>query len=290
MKKLILLFALILICCSSFVFYGCSDDETSSVIAAATAQGWIYAYANLYPYVYYGSDNFYISKTAKIDSVKAGDSLCYYGSSYWYVYGDNVYDYFNYSNNADTNRFVSGDTFDVTYYTSNGIATGSVVLLHTEDDRPVYISPVSEDTLSLGTALEVVWNDIPNAEWYGIYYRYYKDSAGTYINNREYAAVTDTTFTIPGVTNIYNGYYWIYVAAATGPMPGDAPNISGANWSGELNGESYSQSIRVYFGTGDPTPVGNQDENDVDDMENFSVVKQIKEGHQSEQKIQSTQN
>ncbi|KAA3633644.1 MAG: hypothetical protein DWP97_08595, partial [Calditrichaeota bacterium] len=168
------------------------------------------------------------------------------------------------------------DMYTATFYFSNGISTGSVRLLDQDDDEPSFILPIDDDTLSLGTAINVLWNSIPNADWYGLYVRYYKDSAGTYINNdREYFASTDTTFTIPAASNIYNGYYRLYIQSATGPRPTDPPNITGSGWTGDLHSESGTFNIQVFLGTGDPTPVGNQDETDYEDPESVEILRNI---------------
>ena len=272
MKKISIIL-LMLVAISAMVFVGCSDDEATTVAAAATAQGWIIGGANVEPDLSFYADVFPITNnTFNIDSVVVGDSLAQNDDdNYWYVYGDGNYDYVWYNNNADSTRYYSGDTCDITFYKNGTSTTCSVKLLDEDDDEIAYILPIHNDTISLGTSLSILWNSVPNADWYGVRIQYYKDSAGTYSSSdRRYYSQTDTTISIPASTNIYNGYYNIYVVSVTGPGEGDPPNINGAGLKGEIHSETDSQYRRVYVGTGDPTPVGGQEDIVIEDARQIS--------------------
>ncbi len=262
MKKISIIL-LLLVAISALFIVGCSDDD--KITAAATAQGWIIGQAYTNPEIRFSADIFPMTNsTFTIDSIIAGDSLCINEDyDYWYIYGDGNYDYAYYRNSADSLRFSSGDMYDITFYRNNSSVSVSMKLLNRQDDKPNYILPIADDTIGLGDPLDIIWNSVPNADWYGLYIRYYKDSAGTYVSNHEYLSVTDTIYNIPTYTNIYDGYYRIYIVAVTGPGDGDAPNLDGNGLLGEFHSKTSSNFRRVYVGTGDPTPVGGiiEDEN-----------------------------
>lgn len=262
-QKLSILLFLLLAC--TFIVTGCSDDDDDNPASAGSSTtAVVYGRANLYPTVDFSVDFMFTTNPHIFcDSAIAFDSLCWMSDEYyWYVYGDNNYGYVEYDPSVDTGRYHSGDTMTATFYYNGAVVTTDIKLLSYYDDIPQSILPVSGDTVSLGSAINLIWNSVENADWYGMYTRYRKDSAGTQVYTYKYHSTTDTTLSIPGATNIYNGYYDIYLIAVSGPGPNEPLNLEGGGMRGEIHSyTTYDSNIRVYFGTGDPTPVsGGSDE------------------------------
>lgn len=256
MKKQVLI-ALLLLLTSCLLITGCSDDD-DDVVAAAAAQGYLIGYANLYPGVEFYADVFPMTNSNfSIDSVIAFDSTCEIRSdSYWYVYGDNNYQWLWFENSDDTLRYQSGDTATIDFYFNGTMSSINVKLLNYYDDYPQTILPVPNDTLSLGSTINCVWNSVDGADWYGVRARYRKDSAGTQVYTYNYHSLEDTTLSIPGSMNIYNGYYDIYIIAVSGPGENDPINLNANGLLGEIHSyTTYDTNLRTYLGTGDPTPV-----------------------------------
>ncbi|NOY88538.1 MAG: hypothetical protein GXO93_03985 [FCB group bacterium] len=206
---------------------GCSDDN-NVVNNIMQNKVLVYGYANLEPYVDFYADIMpVVNADPGIDSIVAGDSLCEFDTSYWYVLGDKDYYWAEYYNRQDSNRFSSGDTMDIKFFVGSNMVTTSVKLLSYYVDSPLYVLPVVDDTVALNVPITVIWNSVPTADWYGIRLRYRADSSGTTVYKYTYLATKDTAYTIAGSQNIYNGYYSIYVTAVTGPFPNK--KISGNN-------------------------------------------------------------
>lgn len=279
MKKVSIIL-LLLVAISTLFIVGCSDDDEKTIVAAVTAQGWIIGQASVSPEIDFNASIFPITNnTFVIDSVIAGDSLCRNDNGdYWYIYGDGNYGYIEYENEADSQRYSSGDMYDITFYKDNSSTTTSMKLLNRQDDEPNFILPVDDDSISLGESLNIIWHTVPNADWYGMRIQYWKDSAGTYLFRRKYLSFTDTSYVIPASTNIYNGYYRIYIVAATGPGSGEEPNINGLGLMGEIHSESYSNQIRIYVGNGIANPVGDFNDDDNVDLKTIGkeIIKQIR--------------
>lgn len=254
---------MLLLLTSSFFMIGCDDDD-DDVIAAASIQGYILGRANLYNSSYSLSLDIMPVGTIELDSVNAFDTTAKVEVDYWYVYGDNNY-WYAYTNQYDTSLYHSGDTVSIAFYEGTDVTSTVLTLLNYYNDDPQTILPVDNDSLSLGSAVSCVWNSVENADWYGIRTRYQKDSAGTQVYTYKYYSTTDTTLTIPGAQNIYNGYYDIYIIAASGPLPKTSFNIDGLGYKGEIYSyTTYQDGLRVYMGTGDPTPVGDSPDDNPD--------------------------
>ena len=256
MKKGILISSLLLLLMVS-VFIGCSDDDEKTITAAAAAQGYLIGYVNYYNpgYEFYTDVMPMTNNGFMIDSIVSVDSIAEYRTdSYWNVYGDDNYHWAEIDQNP-ASTYSPGDTAEVFFYRNGSMATLRLELLD-YDIYPNVILPVDDDSISLGESLNILWNTNQDAEWYGMYIRYYQDSAGTYVSKRYYITTTDTTFTIPASTNIYDGYYNIYIVAVNGPTTGDPVNLNGAGLLGEFHSYTGSEYRRVYVGTGDPFPVG----------------------------------
>ncbi len=253
MKKGLLISFLLLILMVS-LFIGCSDDDKT--IAAAAAQGYLIGYVNLYPQFDFYADIMPMTNNGfTIDSIVTNDSIAdYRDDSYWNVYGDDNYQWA--SLYSDSTNYQPGDTAEVVFYRNNTMTSVQVRLLD-YTIGPNYILPISNDTVSLGTPINIIWNNNQDADWYGISYRYYKDSSGTAVTTRTYKSVSDTTFTIPGSENVFNGYYRIYLIAVNGPTEGDPLNLDGAGLLGELHSYTTSEFRRVYVGTGSTTTSAN---------------------------------
>jgi len=254
MKKGILISSLLLLLMVS-VFIGCSDDDEKTITAAAAAQGYLIGYVNYYSpeYEFYADIMPMTNNGFMIDSIKSDDSLAdYRDDSYWNVYGDDNYHWAEIYNNPT--GYSPGDTAEVVFYRNGSMATLRLELLDYDTYTNV-ILPIDGDTTSLGTAINILWNTNQDADWYGVRIYRYVDSAGTSVSRSSYYSQTDTTFTIPASTNIYDGYYRIYIVAVNGPGAGDPVNLNGAGLIGEFHSYTGSQSRIVYVGTGDPTPV-----------------------------------
>lgn len=260
MKKLIVT-ALLLLLTGSLFLTGCSDDD-DDVVAGTAAQATILGYANLYPYAYFYIDVMPLTNgDFMIDSAFAFDSTCLVrNDSYWYVYGDDNYQWVEYYNSDDTSRYHSGDDVTIDIYNNGNLATTQITLLDYYDDFPPHILPATGDTINLNSSINCIWNSVTNADWYGIRMRYRKDSSGTQVYTYTYAGVTDTSYTIPGSLNGYNGYYDIYIIAVSGPVPDGPANMNSAGIIGDIvSYTTYQTNLRIYVGTGDPTPVGGMD-------------------------------
>jgi len=280
MKKGFLIASMLLLLMVS-VFIGCSDDDEKTITSAAAAQGYLIGYVNID-----GTDiDFYsdimpmTNNGFSIDSIVANDTIAEYrDDSYWNVYGDDNYHWAEIYNSPTT--FTSGDTAEVKFYRNNSMTSFKIRLMDS-DTYVNYILPVANDTVSLGSPINVLFNSNQDAEWYGVRYYGYRDSAGTQVYFQKVFATTDTTFTIPASFNIYNGYYWMNVAAVNGPGQGDPVNLNGAGLIGEFHSYTYSQSRRVYIGTGDPSPVSNNPvEPELDPKEASRIMMNHFTGHE----------
>lgn len=257
MKRQIL-WILILSVISMLMFAGCDNDDDNPTTAQEAVQAHILGFANLYPYPHFYADIFPVSNQPfGLDSAFAFDSACQvWTNTYWYVYGDDNYQWLDYSNNNDTLRYESGDTMNLVLYNEKGISSVDIRLLDYSADRRFMVTPMFGDSLPLGADINCAWNSNTKADWYGVYTRYRKDSAGVQVYTHTYYNTEDTTLTIPASANTFNGYYEIYIVCVTGPKPGDPHNVNGIGLVGEIH--SYTQSsntVRVYVGTGDPLPV-----------------------------------
>ena len=252
------------------VFISCSDDDDDAIVSQAIAQGYIIGYVNLYP-----DFEFYVdimpmgSSILDIDSVKIdSDKAEYRKDSYWNVYGDGNYQWAEIENDS-TNTYTAGDTVEVDFY-NNGSSTTVTLKLIDYYTSPAFIFPVQNDTIPLSTSFDAVWSSVPEAEWYGVYEYYYKDSSGTSVTSYKYYSTTDTTLTFSASQNIYDGYYYLYVMAVSGPKADDAVNLNGASLVGKMHSYTTTDYRQIYLGTGDPTPVPGQLDDPINLNENMS--------------------
>ena len=188
----------------------------------------------------------------EISSVIIADSVCVVElcpNALW----STPYSYADYSNLGDTMRFTSGDTIDFvinSYYT---VSTGQVTLLDYVDDRVDMVDAVTPDTVWIDSSLTVLWNIVPNAEWYGVAVQYTHGASGVVSTYTEYDYTMGTTYTIPGSEILYDGHIHIYVVPTTGPVPhATAGNITGGAVVGTIYSYALSTMSFVYVGTGSP--------------------------------------
>ncbi len=214
-----------------------------------------------------------------IDSIITNDSIAdYRDESYWHVYGDGNYQWAYLS--SDSTDYLPGDTVEVNFYRNNAVAALSIRLID-YDIYPNYILPINNDTIALDEPLDIIWNIDQDADWYGIYYSYYRDSAGVTNYVQTYVATTDTAFTIPASDNIYNGYYWIYVMAVNGPGTGEPLNLDGAGLIGEFHSYTGSDYRLIFVGTGSANPVSNNpDEPEIDSHQASKMMMDHFTGHE----------
>lgn len=246
-------------------FIGCSDDD-DAIVAAAAAQGYIISEIELDSgELDFSGDFFPLAAGFDVDSIIVEGTttmLQGFDQTYWWIYGDNNYGY------AWTNNFGSGytagDTAEITIYHTNGVTSAQIELMD-RDVEPNVILPIHQDTVSLGTNINFLWNSMPGADWYGMYQYGYFDSSGTQVYRYQVMGTQDTTFTFPDFQNIYDGYMYTYIMGVSGPGPNDDLNINGSRVIGELHSGSDNSYTQVYFGTGDPSPTSSNIENPTHD-------------------------
>ena len=245
MKRYIL-FILMMLIAMSFIA-GCGDDDETT--APNINRTMVFGEAYLTPDVRMYTDFMPASNNAtRVDSVDFGGRMTYIIDSYWDTYGDENYYYTRYSNSADTLEFEEGDTIDITYYKGNDQATCMLKLLY-DDNSPTFISPDNNDSVDIGEAVTFTWNSNEFADWYGMRISYYWDSSG-YQGYRTHTFFTlDTTFTLDGSYVFDDGYFYLYLVSVAGPVPGQ-DNIVSSTMLGTMHSSTYSQSRRIYVGTG----------------------------------------
>lgn len=239
-KILILLSVAILI-------LGCEDDSelTSPPFVINTVRTVVIAKASLNPgLTFYAFMQPVYGQELEIDSVRFGDSLCTINKLSSFVEGNNYSYRAIYENEADSNRFNSGDSIEVNFYQSGEIFTRSLTLLDSENDMPILIPAESDTLVEKSEDVTITWNKIENADWYGIRYYHY---SGTYFHAPyyiEYISTTDTFLTIPGNNHNYDSFYSVAIQAVTGPVPDvDEPDLNSFFISGAL----YSKSDMLFF-------------------------------------------
>ncbi len=246
MKKGIVLLLFVLI--GMLILSGCSKDEETKVVSTVCPKLLATAWVGMYPELDFEVDFQALSyPTLHVDSVIFTDRKCEPHESYWWLYGDDAYEWFEYYVENDSLRYDPGDTVEVKIYSNGTTITSRLPLLGYYEDTIVYIVPNRYDTVTFGQSIALVWNKVARAEWYGIAYYYYYDSSGTSSYRYGYVATKDTAYTIPGLSNTFEGYYNIYVISVTGPYPGvDAFNISGRDVVGTFFSNSAGAPVRVY--------------------------------------------
>ncbi len=261
MKKglvLIILIALMV----GVLLSGCSKDEEAKVISTVCPKLLATAMVKIRPYLDFDIDLQPLSyPVTRVDSVIFTDRKCEGERSYWWVYGDELYDWFGYSDKSDSLRYHAGDTVEMKIYVNGSVVTTRLRTVGYYQDTVLYIVPQPNDTVSFGQNIAIVWNKVARAEWYGIKLYYYYDSSGTWNSRRTYIATKDTAYTIPGLSTAFDGYYRIYIVSAVGPYPAtDAFNISGGGITGAFFSRSKTAYVRVYVKPGGGSSVASYPE------------------------------
>jgi len=255
-KNWLVLLAMIVL--AAIFFVGCGDDDetiTEAVTPATFTNGDIYidnSYYGLYFYIYtfvHGGANPTMD-SLKVDTMLAGVSI-----SYYWNYAD-PYWYFEYYENDTPSDYESGDDITITMYGSGRSSACTISLLDYSDDQTSIISPDYNETVDTNSTVEIVWEDVDNAEFYALYLERRWDSSGTYVYEYTYTYSDDTTFTMPArFTDTTVDYFYVYVQPTCGPNP---QSYSG-NWTGTLTtGVLYSYAeydyLRVYVEPEGPPP------------------------------------
>jgi len=178
-----------------------------------------------------------------IDSVRLSDSLCRLAYGAFRVWGDERSFGAYYYAPDEPARFGSGDTAHVDIFGERGAASVDVKLLDLSSDSVTLVASASDSEVPVGMEVDLVWNSVPNADWYGLTYGFWYDSGGhSYMVYDGSLATTDTTAQLPGGTRI--GGYGANLEAFTGPIPGTgARNVDGNGFVGYI----YSQSGSTYL-------------------------------------------
>ena len=188
----------------------------------------------------------------QMDSALLDGSVCEFITQSYFTYGD-PYAYVRYSNIADSLRYGSGDTVTIEFYAYGEVSTARVKLLDNVEDAVVMVDAVIPDTVDIDSSFTVVWNDVPNADWYGMQIQYRHGGTGEVVTHTSYEYTYDTTYTIPGAETQYDGYVRIYVVASTGPVrDAAAGNIIGDAVAGTIYSYTQSTLSLTYVGTGTP--------------------------------------
>jgi hypothetical protein len=171
--------------------------------------------------------------------------------SYW-TYGD-PWAQVRYSNRSDSLRYGSGDTVIIEFYAYGQVSTARVKVLDDVEDAVVMVEAVIPDTVAIDAGFTVVWNDVPNADWYGIQIEYRHGGTGQILYHYTYAYTYDTTYTIAGAETQYDGFLKVRVVSSTGPVRDAATgNITGGALTGTIYSYTEDAESLTYVGTGVP--------------------------------------
>ena len=155
---------------------GCGDDETTTITEFDTvtvtitdtltqiepvpilAKGYALLVPsdpveNIYPAFHvnlYGTEPVW----PVIDSIIVGDSACEINTTAYWTYGD-LYAWAEYDNPGDTQRYVSGDAIDFSFYAYDAVSTGQVTLLDNDADAAVPVDAATPDTVDIGSGFTV---------------------------------------------------------------------------------------------------------------------------------------
>jgi len=239
-KNWFLIMAMIIL--AALFFVGCGDDcdENENVVAptvpATFTNGEIYTYDGngLYFYIYtyvHGGAN------PGIDSILVDTMKTNINASYYWNYAD-PYWYSDYYENSDNSTYESGDNVIISMYGAGRSSSCNISLLDYYDDEANIISPSYGTYVDTGATVEIVWNNINNAEYYAIHTELRYDSSGTMAYEEDYTFTYDTTYTLSErFTDTTVEYFYFYVLPTCGPNP---ESYQG-NWTGTFTtGNRYS--------------------------------------------------
>ena len=89
-------------------------------------------------------------------------------------------------------------------------------MLDSDDDEANVISPEYDTYVDTGATVEIVWNQVDNAEYYAIYTEMRYDSSGTMTYEYDYTFTFDTTNPTSEVSSPGNGEYVQDITGALG--------------------------------------------------------------------------
>ena len=159
----------------------CDGDETvvDSVVRLDSTETLVTGTVILRPWTDFHLNMMKLhNEVIAIDSVTFADSLCRMGYGAFRVWGDDYYLGAYYYAPDEPVRFGSGDTASVTIFGDHGPTAFDVKLLALPDDSVTLVASASDSQVAVGEAVDLVWNRVPNADWYGITYALWFDSGG----------------------------------------------------------------------------------------------------------------
>ena len=261
MRKIPVLILIALV--SAVVFLGgCGDDKTitntvyvtDTLTVTDTLMGpqlpHITGYVFVDPDLYMYADIYSAGPLEPtIDSVIVADSQAIVGLwtsiSVIEPVGYAVYD-----NDSDT-RLVAGDTAAISVYSGTTQSSVSVKLLNFTEDSTVIIAPADGDSSNAGAAITIIWESVPNADWYGLSLQYIWDIDTQRFTQMLIGSTVDTQFVLDGSLTLYNGSYDIAVVPVSGPDPESTQgNMTGDAVVGTIYSLAGAASRQTIIGDG----------------------------------------
>ena len=238
-KNWLLILAMVIL--ATLCIVGCGDDDdgvvTPTVTAPATfTNGEIYTYDGngLYFYIYTFTHG---GNFPEIDSIIVDTMPAIVNSSYYWNYAD-PYWYSEYYEGEDPSDYESGDNVTISMYGVGRSSSCNISILDYNDDAANIISPEYGSNVDPDATVEIVWNQVENAEYYAIYTERRYDSSGTMTSEYVFTYTLDTTYTMPErFTETTVDYFYCYVLPTCGPDP----STNSGNWTGSFTtGVLYS--------------------------------------------------
>lgn len=239
------------------------DGETvilTSTVETDSTEVWVVGTVVMRPWIDFHLNMLKIhAQENQVDSVKFADSLCRIGAGSFHVWGDDYYYGAYYYNPDDGARFASGDSVQIELYSDLGTTTAKIKLLVAPGDSVMFVESASDTIADIGEVINITWDIIPNADWYGIDYGFWFDSSDghSYPLCDSLVATTDTAIQLPGGPRI--GGYGLNVFAYTGPVPGTGDyNVSGPGVVGTIYSSGRHAYWNVAVGHPDPGPASSR--------------------------------
>jgi len=250
---------------------GCDDND--DVVAPEESPILVIGDVFLRPYLDFSCSFHTVDGNAPdVNHVIFADSLCEIIKAYYFVYGNNYSYHAVYFNTADSNRYISGDTALVTFYEGPvddmTITNVAVKLLDIDNDKPVFLIPEGDTTIDRGDSLNIVWQKVENADWYGVSIYYSWDSLMYHLSYVNFDATADTFYTINTDTLANDISINFHIMAVTGPLPGsNTVNVNGKRLYGSLYSSTNTDDY-IRITVGDPIPLAKLKATEVEPIEN----------------------
>ncbi len=189
-----------------------------------------------------------------LDSVFAADSVCRIEPLYDMIPRWARAYFLHYYDTGP--RFNPGDTAEIRFYAEGTLSTAHVTLLSLFNPVTV-IDLATPDSVGIDDPIEMHWNPMEHADWYGVVVTRYLASDmfdfWDYFNYFSY----DTTITIPADLIDENGRLNFWLFAVTGPSPSDQEeNVTGGLVGGSIFSQSGIGGFEVKIGAGMPARAG----------------------------------